>query len=193
MTAIVPPTLLAQPVIGVQQKAKLFELRNTYTLSDQHGAPLGTVAQVNQSALTVVVRVLSDLDVVLPVELQVTQGTEPVLTLRKPWFTMKVLVSDAQGRVVGSIRKQLRMGKARFTLLDASGIEVGEVRAENWRAKDFMVADRNGLEVARVGKKWAGFAKEFFTDADNYVIELPPQAVDPLRTLAFALRSRSTS
>jgi uncharacterized protein YxjI len=59
------------------------------------------------------------------------------------------------------------------------------VRAENWRAKDFSVRDGGGQQVARVTKKWAGL-RELFTDADTYVVEVSPAAVDPLRSLAVA-------
>ena len=34
-------------------------------------------------------------------------------------------------------------------------------------------------------KRWAGL-RELFTDADTYVVEVSPYAVDPLRSLAVA-------
>jgi hypothetical protein len=36
-----------------------------------------------------------------------------------------------------------------------------------------------------VTKRWAGL-RELFTDADTYVVEVSPSAVDPLRSLAVA-------
>jgi hypothetical protein len=65
------------------------------------------------------------------------------------------------------------------------GAQLGEVRAHNWRAKDFSVFDGAGQAIARVTKRWAGL-RELFTDADTYVVEVSPSAVDPLRSLAVA-------
>ena len=95
-------------------------------------------------------------------------------------------MSRPDGQPVGDVAKRIRVGKARFAMRDAAGIEVGSVIAENWRAKDFRIEDLNGLEVARISKKWRGLARELFTDADTYAVELPPTLTDPLRSLAAA-------
>jgi uncharacterized protein YxjI len=94
-------------------------------------------------------------------------------------------VFDPDGRQIGQIVKQIRLGKARFDLLDPGDAQLGEVRAENWRAKDFSVRDAAGQELARVTKRWAGL-REVFTDADTYVVEVHPTAAEPLRSLAVA-------
>lgn len=180
-------TLLDHETLVVRQKTKLFELRNQYELFDATGQPAGTVEQVNQSPLAVLTRIFSDLDVALPMELEVRDaGGVPALRLRKPWFRMTCDVTDGTGMALGSIRKKVRFGKARFSLLDPGGTAVGEVRAQNWRARDFSVVDATGLEVARVAKQWAGIARELFTDADHYVIHVSPSAQGPIRGLAVA-------
>ena len=180
-------SLLDQPVLLVHQRAKLFEVRNQYQLMDGAGQPVGVVEQVNQSPLAVFSRIFSNLDTTLPMELQVrdTAGAT-ALTLNKPWFRLAVTVTGGDGTAYGSVRKQVRVGKARFSLLDPGGNLVGEALAQNWRARDFVVNDANGVEIARVTKQWAGAAKELFTDADNYVIQVSPTVVGPLRGLAIA-------
>lgn len=186
MTDVTPVPLLAQPVVHVKQRTKLVEMRNQYELFDDAGTTIGGVEQVNQSGFTVLLRFLSDLDVVLPVELEISQTGATVLRLHKPWFRMTIDVRTADGRVLGTIRKKVRLGKARFVLLDPTGAELGHVRAENWRAKDFAVMDRNELEVARVTKKWAGLGRELFTDADHYVIHRPLPLDEAMQGLVLA-------
>jgi hypothetical protein len=183
-----PPAgaLLAQPVLVVKQKLKLIELRNEYAVLDQGGRQIGAVVQATQSPLAFLARVFTSWDVVLPITLHLLgPGTVPELIVHKPWFTWRCQVMRPDGQPLGEITKQIRMGKARFTLLDPGGAQLGEVRAHNWRAKDFSVLDGAGQAIARVTKKWAGL-RELFTDADTYVVEVSPTAVDPLRSLAVA-------
>jgi uncharacterized protein YxjI len=182
-----PPSasLLAEPVLIVRQKLKLVELRNRYGVFDRQGRQIGAVEQVTQSPLAFLARLFTSWDVTLPMILEIRGPAGPELLVTKPWFTWRCQVSRADGVPLGQIVKQIRLGKARFALLDPRGAPLGEVRAENWRAKDFSVRDGGGQQVARVTKKWAGL-RELFTDADTYVIEVSPAAVDPLRGLAVA-------
>jgi uncharacterized protein YxjI len=179
--------LLSQPALVINQKMKLFELRNEFAILDGNGERIGSVTQVNQSLLTKLLRIFSDADVMLPVTLEVSDAAgTPVLHIHKPWFRITAKVSRPDGQPIGDVAKQIRLGKTRFAMRDAAGIEVGSVIAENWRARDFRIEDRNGIEVARISKKWRGLARELFTDADTYAVELPPTLSDPLRSLAAA-------
>jgi hypothetical protein len=182
-----PPSasLLAEPVLIVRQKLKLVELRNRYGVFDRQGRQIGAVEQVTQTPLAFLARLFTSWDVALPMILEIRGPAGPELLVTKPWFTWRCQVSRADGVPLGQIVKQIRLGKARFALLDPRGAPLGEVRAENWRAKDFSVRDGGGQQVARVTKKWAGL-RELFTDADTYVVEVSPAAVDPLRSLAVA-------
>jgi uncharacterized protein YxjI len=181
-----PAALLAEPMLVINQKLKLIELRNEFRIFDQHGNQIGDAVQARQSPLAFLARVFSDWDVALPMTLEVRdRGGGLALTLHKPWFRMACTVTRGDGLELGTIRKRIRLGKARFGLFDPSGRDIGEVRAHNWRAKDFSVIDSSGQELARVNKKWAGL-RELFTDADNYVIQLNPAAPDPMRGLAVA-------
>jgi uncharacterized protein YxjI len=181
-----PGSLLTEPVLVVNQKLKLVELRNQYRVFDQHGQPIGSVQQAAQSPLAFLLRLFSDLDVALPITLHFVNAAGQVeLVLHKPWFRWLCSVRHPGGAELGTIAKQFRLGKARFGLADPHGQPLGEVRAENWRAKDFTVVDSGGQEVARVTKKWAGL-RELLTDADNYVVEVRPAVADPLRSLAIA-------
>jgi hypothetical protein len=178
-------SLLAEPVLVVKQKLKLVEMRNEYGVFDPGGRPIGAIAQVGQSPLAFLARLFTSWDVALPITLEIRGPAGVELLVKKPWFAWRCQVTRADGLPLGYIVKQVRLGKARFTLLDPGGAQLGEVRAENWRAKDFSVRDGAGQELARVTKRWAGL-RELFTDADTYVVEVRPTATDPLRSLAVA-------
>ena len=171
----------------VEQHRKFFELRNQYSIFDESGQKIGTLEQTKQSVLALLARFGTDLDAMLPttLELQDTSG-EPVLEMHKPWFKLTVSVSNPDGTPIGSIRKQIRVGKARFALTDPFGGELGHVQAQNWRARDFTVVDQAGNEVASATKQWRGLTTEIFTDADTYVVNMQPYASEPMRRLALA-------
>ena len=177
---------LAHDVLVVEQVRKLFEMRNQYGLFSTDGQRVGAIEQVDQSPLQFLARLFSDLDVALPTTLAIEDATgQPVLRLHKPWFTWRMQVTRADGTAVGTVSKQVRLGKARFTLTGPDGSPAGEVQAQNWRARDFSVLDAGGGEVARVAKKWRGLLAEGFTDADTYVVQLGDTS-EPMRSLALA-------
>ena len=181
------PSLLDRSEIGVHQRRKVFELRNQYTLADASGAEIGTVEQSRQSPIAFLTRLFSDLDVALPVTLDVrdADGAE-VLQLHKPWFRTRVEVRAGGGAVAGTIRRKMKLGKPTYALADSSGSDIGELRARDWRSRDFRVADAQGREVATITKQWRGLLTEAFTDADSYAVLLDESLEGPLRSLAFA-------
>lgn len=177
---------LEHDAIVVEQVRKFFELRNQYGLYGTDGQRIGSIEQVEQSPLQFLTRLFSDLDVALPTTLAIEdrQGHH-VLRLHKPWFRWRIEVSRADGTAVGIIAKQFRLGKARFLLTGPGGADLGQVQAQNWRARDFVIVDTAGQQVANVTKKWRGLMTEAFTDADTYLVDLAGTQ-EPLRSLALA-------
>ena len=181
-------TLLSEPVLVVNQKAKLIELTNEYAVFDQTGNQLGSVVQVGQSALRKVFRLISSYDQFLPIRLEVRdQRGMPVLHLHRPGkiFKSKIIVTLPSGAEVGRIVQQNVFGKIRFGF-EVGGQPFGGVNAENWRAWNFSIVDGGGTEVARVTKTWEGLAKTMFTTADKYVVQIHRPLDDPLRSLVVA-------
>ncbi|MDQ4131778.1 MAG: DUF2510 domain-containing protein [Actinomycetota bacterium] len=181
-------TLFTEPVLVVNQKAKLIEVNSEYAIYDQNGRQIGAVRQVGQSTAKKVMRVLSSLDQFMTHKLQVVDMTgTPVLALTRPAKVVKskLVVEDGTGTEVGQIVQENAIGKIRFGL-HAGGQKVGALNAENWRAWNFNITDESGTEVARITKTWEGLAKTAFTTADNYVVQINRPLDDPLRTLVVA-------
>jgi uncharacterized protein YxjI len=181
-------TVFTEPVLVVNQKAKLIEVNNEYAIFDQNGTQIGAVRQVGQSAAKKVLRVLTSVDQFMTHKLQVVDTAGNVqLALTRPAKLMKsrVLVHDAHGQELGAIVQQNAIGKIRFGL-EAGGQTHGMIAAENWRAWNFTITDASGTEVARITKTWEGLAKTMFTTADNYVVQIHRPLEEPLRSLVVA-------
>src|SRR6266545_3810874 len=181
-------SVFTEPVLVVNQKAKLMELTAQYAVFDRNGTQIGGVRQVGQSAGRKVLRALTSLDQFLTHRLEIVDMSGAVLLrLVRPAKVMKsrILVQDPHGNEVGQIVQQNVIGKIRFSL-EAGGAAVGSLNAENWRAWNFSIRDAEGAEVARITKTWEGLAKTMFTTADNYVVEIMRRLEDPLRALVVA-------
>ncbi|MEZ5265809.1 MAG: DUF2510 domain-containing protein [Acidimicrobiales bacterium] len=113
-------TLFSEPVLVVNQKAKLIEVNNEYAIFDQHGRQLGAVRQVGQSAAKKALRVLTSLDQFLTHTLQLVDmdGTvQLVLTRPAKLVKSRVVVQDGHGAEIGAIVQENAIGKIHFGLV----------------------------------------------------------------------------
>lgn len=181
-------SLFTEPVLVVNQKAKLIELTNQYAVFTGDGRQIASVNEVGQNAAKKVLRALTSLDQFMTHRLEIADATGAVqLRLTRPAkvFKSTVVVEGAAGNEIGRIVQENMVGKIRFDL-QAAGRTVGSLRAENWRAWNFSIADESGAEVARITKTWEGLAKTMFTTADNYVVQIHRQLPQPLSSLVVA-------
>lgn len=181
-------SLFTEPVLVVNQKAKLIELTNEYKVMDQNGNVIGSVDEVGQSTLKKALRFVSSLDQYMTHKLEIRDAYgQPQLVLTRPAKIMKsrVIVTRPDGSPVGEIVQQNMIGKINFAL-NANGQQIGAIKAENWRAWNFAIVDHADNEVARITKTWEGLAKTMFTTADNYVLQIHYQLPEPLLSLVVA-------
>ncbi|UXX96308.1 phospholipid scramblase-related protein [Streptomyces sp. AD2-2] len=181
-------SLFSEPVLVVNQKAKLIELTNEYKVMDQSGNLIGSVTEIGQSTLKKALRFVSSLDQFMTHRLEIRDAYgQPQLVLTRPAKIMKsrVIVSRPDGSTVGEIVQQNMIGKINFAL-NADGRQIGAIKAENWRAWNFAIVDHADNEVARITKTWEGLAKTMFTTADNYVLQIHYQLPEPLLSLVVA-------
>jgi len=181
-------SLFTEPVLVVNQKAKLIEVTNEYKVMDQNGNQIGSVTEVGQGALKKVLRFVSSVDQFMTHRLEIRDAYgQPQLLLTRPakFLKSKVVVSRPDGSPVGEIVQQNMIGKISFAM-NANGQKVGAIKAENWRAWNFSIVDHADNEVARITKTWEGLAKTMFTTADNYVLQIHYQLPEPLLSLVVA-------
>jgi len=181
-------TIFTEPILVVNQKAKLIEITNQYAVFNQHGHQIASVNEVGQNAAKKVLRALTSVDQFMTHRLEIHDGAGGVLLrLTRPakLFKSTIVVADGPGNEIGRIVQENVFGKIRFDL-QAGSVTVGSIKAENWRAWNFRIEDAAGTEVARITKTWEGLAKQMFTTADNYVVQLHYALPSPLLPLVVA-------
>ncbi|WP_055585193.1 phospholipid scramblase-related protein [Streptacidiphilus griseoplanus] len=181
-------TLFTEPVLVVNQKTKLIELAAEYSVFDQNGTPIGSVAEIGQSTARKVVRFMTSWDQFLTHRLEVRDAAgRPVMLLTRPAKLVKsrVIVARPDGVQLGEIVQQNAIGKINFGLM-VGDQQIGAIKAENWRAWNFAITDHTGTEVARITKTFEGLARTMFTTADNYVVQIHRLLPDPLLSMVVA-------
>jgi uncharacterized protein YxjI len=181
-------TLFTEPILVVNQKTKIIELTNEYSVFDGNGNRLGAVRQTGQSTLKKAARLFTSLDQYLTHKLEIVDASgAPVLALTRPAkaFKSTVVVERPDGSEVGLVVQENMVGKIRFGL-ESGRRRLGRIQGENWRAWNFAIKDDTDTEVARITKTWEGLVRTLFTTADHYVVQLHRQLEDPLRTLVVA-------
>lgn len=167
--------ILSEPVLVINQKGKLLELRAQYAIHDREGRQLAAVRGKRMSSRMQVVDM---------------NGSQ-LLELRREasMVSSKVTVAGPNGARIGRIvpSSSWKHVDRAFKLESADNQLIGAVFSEDrQRRRDFNVQDSAGAVVARISKTRAGLAKELFTKGDNYVLEVPGSLPDPLRSLGIA-------
>jgi len=181
-------TIFGEPILVVNQKAKLIEINNEYAIYDSSGNQLGAVRQTGQSAAKKVMRFVSSLDQFFTHKLQVVDMSGNVLmqvTRPAKFVKSRVIIQNGVGADIGEVVQENVFGKIRFAYM-VDGQRIGGIQAENWRAWNFSLRDADDNEVARVTKTFEGVAKTLFTTADNYVMQVHRPLEEPLRSMVVA-------
>jgi uncharacterized protein YxjI len=117
-----------------------------------------------------------------------TPAGEPVLSVRRgiSVFLSKVQVYDENEQQVGGFKQKLFSIGGAFNVLGPDDQILCALKGKwtGWNFR-FIAGDQ---ELASVSKKWSGMGKEFFTSADNYILQIadhvPPD--NPVRVLIMA-------
>lgn len=178
--------LLNEPVLVVNQKAKLFGTTAEYAVYNQQGQRIGAVREVGHVLMR---RALGAGGERGTHKFEIVDAAGAVLmALHRPAKVIKskMIVVGRDGTRGEIIQKTVGvLGNVRFSL-ESGGRTLGAISAESRAAWDFSIQDADRSEVARITKTWAGWAKEHFTKADNYVVHIHRALEEPMRSMVVA-------
>lgn len=173
----------------VKERVAFIKLRDTYDLLEAESlSPVG-LAKDEPASWAKWARLLVR-KTMLPTTLNIYAGANPQPQLsvhkRPGFFRTRLEIRDAQGQLLAQvISKVFTLGGA-FVIQDALRQPIGELSGD-WKGWDYTATLR-GEALGRVTKKWAGLAKELFTNADQYLVEAQrPEHFKLLLGLALAV------
>lgn len=184
-------SLIDHEEVHVVQRRELMELlgvetRNKYELRTPDDQVIGFAAEQGKGLLASLARYFMGHWRAFEVTI-FDAARQPVLRALHPFrfLFQRLEVSDASGRRIGAIQQRWGWFTKRFDVEDASGGVVLTMSSGLFRPWTFPFS-RDGREVARIEKKWAGLLKEAFTDADRFRVCFGPTSADERALLLAA-------
>jgi len=193
-SALLPP-LSSYSELVVSQKVELaemlldYESRNKYAIYSTNKTPVAYAAEQGKGIMAILMRLLLkhwrtfEIHLFSPDRRLVARASHPFRWL---WFNECLLVHDAQGTYLGAIQRRFSIFSKSFDVLSATGEVLLSVSSPFWKLWTFEFMS-GGQRHAVVEKKWSGFLKETFTDADSFRIGFDnPNLRDDARWLLIA-------
>lgn len=163
---------LNQNVLFVKEQVGMFKASSNFDIFDpETGVQLLQCREPHLGPITRLFR-FSKYKHMTPFDVHVTTpGGEPLVRVSRDisLLVATVRVNDEHGQFIGSFKQKV-FSIARFIVMDENDQPVCELKGK-WTGWDFKF-HANGVQLARVTKKWSGIGKELFTSADNYVLEI---------------------
>lgn len=163
-----------------------FEMQNQYDAFDETQRPVLHVREEGAGIGSFLKRLF--LGPYRPFTAVVTDpsGEDLWMRLRRPFRLVfhRLEVLSPDGTLAGAIQRKWSWLRRIYRVEDAAGDVVAELFGPILKPWTFEIRTR-GVARGAIRKRWGGLAKELFTDADHFGVELARLEPD-LRPLAFA-------
>ena len=163
------------PKLFVKQKFEGFELlgyetRNKYTILDEQGEQVAFAAEQQKGFLGFLMRQFLGHWRVFDIKF-FTPQKEEFLNAHHPFrFFFQRLEIIHQDQMIGALQQRFGLFSKKFDLQDKNGNIILEMRSGFFKFWTFPFF-KNGVEVAKIQKKWSGGLTELFTDKDNFLVD----------------------
>jgi hypothetical protein len=156
----------------IDEKVNLFKFENCYQIYNDKGENIGIIKQ-KLSAGQKLLRLLIN-KAMLPFLLEIKNSDDQLeASISRGWtfFMSKIIIKNAQGDIIGSIKQKFKLFKPTFKIYNPSEVQIAEITGD-WKAWNFTITDANNNQIGSITKKWAGALKEIFTSADKYNVSI---------------------
>ena len=170
----------------IDEKIAAFKLSNAYKVYNGEGQEIGAIQE--HKPLTYILLSFMLHKGMMPFELNILNiDGKRVAQLKRSltFFLSKVQIINEVGAPIGSFKQKFTLLKPKFTLLDNLGHEIATIKGD-WKAWNFEITDAAGQKIGTIDKKWNGLAKEIFTTADKYAVNIESSLTDENTRVAVA-------
>jgi len=181
--------ILNKNLFLVKEHVGMFKAANNYDIYNPENQEMTmTCREENLGFFTKLLR-FTDYKRMTPFNIEIkTAAGEKLITIKRgiALFLSTVDVYDENDRLIGKFKQKFFSIGGKFDVLDANDQVLCTLKGK-WTSWDFKFIKDN-IEFAHVSKKWAGFGKELFTSADNYMLSINEgvPSDNPMRQLILA-------
>jgi uncharacterized protein YxjI len=175
MSSIFFPPFFETNEYFIDEKVNFFKFHNHYKVYDNHGLPIGNIVQ-HVTGWHKFLRLFIS-KAMFPFTLKIVDADEKeLISIERGWtfWMSKISIKTAEGLEIGQIKQKFKLFKPTFEIYDAAGLQIGLITGD-WKAWNFVIKDANENTIGTINKKWGGVAKEFFTSADKYMVNIVPE------------------
>ncbi|MBL4635790.1 MAG: hypothetical protein JKY56_18150 [Kofleriaceae bacterium] len=185
--------------LSVRQRKRWMEIlfswesKNTYVVYNEAGEPVLNVQEQGKGIGKLLKRLFlrSLRPFTVHVEDLTAQDLEKghVMTLTRPFrfFFHRLEITGSDGKVYGAIQRRWAWLRRKYDIEGPNGEHIASLFGPILRPWTFEVRMPGSDEcVALVQKKWSGLAKEMFSEADNFWVEMDNISDPQLRAILFA-------
>ena len=165
-----------------------FEMKNTYDVHDETQAAVLRVQELGAGAASLLRRLL--LGPLRPFEAEVVDLAtgQPLFILRRyfRFIFHRLEVRSVDGQRLGAIQRRWSWIRRIYDIEGPDGGVLAELFGPFLRPWTFHINVTGQGEVGLIQKRWSGFGKELFTDADNFGVDVTKISDPNLKALSFA-------
>jgi uncharacterized protein YxjI len=156
----------------IDEKVQFLKFENEYKVFNDKGEHIGAIKQ-KLSGSDKLLRLLLN-KAMLPFHLDIENFTgQTEASIKRGWtfFMSKIVILDGSGMPLGRVEQKFAFFKPTFKIFDNNNNQIAEITGD-WKAWNFVINNSHGQQIGAISKKWAGLAKEMFTTADKYNVQL---------------------
>jgi len=168
--------LAKEESIVIKQRKELieflsFESRNKYEILTRKGIQIGFAAEQQKGLLGILLRQILGHWRGFNINIYgMDHSLKYVASHPFRFYFQQLDIRDQQGNSLGSLKRKFSFLTKIFRVLDAHGKDICVMRSGLFKIWTFPFI-RDGVEIARITKKWGGALTEFFLDSDTFLLE----------------------
>jgi len=153
-----------------------WETANRYEILNEQGEKLAYLAERKGGFLYTIKRLIFRSHRSFEIDVFDLQAN-PIMHMTRAFFFYfsDLLVHAKGGEKLGSVHRKFGILYKRYELCDAQGRVFAKVASPLWRLWTFPIKGPSGNDIGVISKRWQGFLKEGFTDADKYLLDMGQQ------------------
>jgi uncharacterized protein YxjI len=155
-----------------------FEMQSRYHLLTPEGVEMGTIGERGSGLWRLLSRIFLGTHRPFNIEIKDLAG-KTIFGCHRLffWFFSDIFIDSANGQRLGSAHRIFSFLSKRYILRDEGGRPFARIYAPFWRIWTFKIYEAEGdQELACITKKWGGLAREYFTEADTFMIDFGSKA-----------------